>query len=204
MADWPAMLEAGAAVSRELHDDPSGADPEAAALLNWLADDHFIFLGSVSYKLVLHGAQDPELVRVANSGLGVMDSQREAAASRSFASLSPAAKKRAVQAGEPLIVTKANTRSTVHRATWLDLISVKRYAADGSVLGEHRFLGLFTSAAYNRNPADIPLLRGKVQSVISRAALGSGHAGKALVQILESFPRDELFQSDPDTLYDDG
>lgn len=204
--DWQAMRGRVPEAIAELRPPASEVDPgylgEVAEFLGWLADDHFIFMGSVTYDLVNEVGRDPDLVRIAGSALGILDSQRDALPSRSFASLSPSAKKRAVQAGEPLIVTKANSRSTVHRPTWLDLISVKRYAEDGSVLGEHRFLGLFTSAAYNRNPADIPLLRGKVQAVIARAALGKGHAGKALVQILESFPRDELFQSDLDTLYD--
>jgi glutamate dehydrogenase len=102
-----------------------------------------------------------------------------------------------------LTITKANSRSTVHRPVYLDYIGVKRFDKKGKVVGEHRFLGLFTSAAYNRNPRDIPLLRHKVRRLIERADLEpSSHGGKAFINILETYPRDELFQTGEDELFD--
>ncbi|HRI17417.1 MAG TPA: NAD-glutamate dehydrogenase, partial [Burkholderiaceae bacterium] len=96
---------------------------------------------------------------------------------------------------ELLVVTKSTSRSTVHRPGYLDYIAVKRFGADGQVCGEERFLGLFTSTAYSSSPSEIPLLRRKVDGVIARAGLAPGsHAGKALANILETYPRDELFQ----------
>ena len=93
------------------------------------------------------------------------------------------------------MLTKANSRATVHRPGYLDYVGVKRFDAKGQILGEQRFLGLFTSTAYNSNPADIPLLRRKVKNVVPRAGFDpNGHMGKALVAILEQYPRDELFQ----------
>jgi glutamate dehydrogenase len=93
-------------------------------------------------------------------------------------------------------VTKATARSTVHRPGYLDYIAVKRFDDEGAVVGEDRFLGLFTSTAYSANPADIPLLRRKVASVVERAGLpAGGHAAKALANILDTYPRDELFQT---------
>src|SRR5437667_119867 len=100
-----------------------------------------------------------------------------------------------------LVVTKATSRSTVHRPGYLDYIAVKRFNAKGEVTGEDRFLGLFTSTAYSANPAEIPLLRRKIANVEKRANLPpGGHASKALVNILETYPRDELFQTSEENL----
>jgi glutamate dehydrogenase len=89
----------------------------------------------------------------------------------------------------------------VHRPGYLDYIAVKRFDAAGQVCGEDRFLGLFTSTAYSANPAEIPLLRRKTAEVVQRAGLAQGsHADKALINILENYPRDELFQTSADEL----
>ena len=95
------------------------------------------------------------------------------------------------------MLTKANTRSPVHRPSYLDYIGVKRFDADGNVVGERRFLGLYTTIAYREVPADIPVLRRKAQAVLDRAGFPPGsHDDKALVEIIDTFPRDELFQID--------
>ena len=102
-----------------------------------------------------------------------------------------------------LIVTKANRRSTVHRPGYTDYIGVKRYDRRGRVIGEHRFLGLFTSTAYSAAVSDTPLLRGRVEAIAERAGLPpGGHLAKALGHILETYPRDELFQISDDELYE--
>ncbi|HEV2061735.1 MAG TPA: NAD-glutamate dehydrogenase, partial [Solirubrobacteraceae bacterium] len=91
----------------------------------------------------------------------------------------------------------------MHRPAYLDYIGVKRFDAEGNVVGERRFLGLYTSAAYKARPDEIPLLRHKVKSVIARAAFPPGsHDEKALIDILETLPRDELFQVHEDELHD--
>ena len=100
-----------------------------------------------------------------------------------------------------LVITKSIWRATVHRPGYLDYIGVKRYDAKGNVSGEHRFLGLYTSTAYSAKPADIPLLRSKVARVFERAGFPRGsHAGKSLANILDTYPRDELFQIGEDAL----
>jgi glutamate dehydrogenase len=100
-----------------------------------------------------------------------------------------------------LMITKATSRSRVHRPVYMDYVGMRRFGADGQVIGESRFLGLLTSAAYNRNPRDIPLLRRKVERVVEQSGFSpSSHNGKALKNILETFPRDELFQIDEDAL----
>src|SRR5262249_21575895 len=101
-----------------------------------------------------------------------------------------------------LVITKANERSTVHRPVYLDSVAVQRHDETGQVVGEWRFVGLWTSAAYSSSPIDIPLLRHKVASVVRRAGFApSSHSGKDLIAILESYPRDELFQIDEDELF---
>ena len=100
-----------------------------------------------------------------------------------------------------LIVTKANVRSRVHRRVYMDYVGVKRFDADGKPIGEFRIVGLFTSTVYTRSTRTIPYLRRKVDAVLRRAGFDSdGHSGKALVNVLETYPRDELFQIDEDTL----
>jgi glutamate dehydrogenase len=174
---------------------------EDKAFLTWLTDQHFIFLGYRDYDLVQEGGEDVLRV-VPGSGLGILRETRQTKISKSFATVTPEAKSLA-RARDLLILTKANSRSTVHRQGYLDYIGVKRLDAKGQVLGEQRFLGLFTSTAYASHPTYIPLLRRKVDNVIARAGLDSdGHMGKALVAILEQHPRDELFQASEDELFE--
>ena len=204
--DWQAMR---ALLERSIEDcrpPPRAVAPEELAevhaFLRWLADDHLVLLGAASYRLVRE-TDGPQLLREAESALGILARHRRAARSESVAALPVALREKAMAAEAPLTLTKANSRSTVHRDAWLDFVGVKRYAPDGTVIGEHRFLGLLTSAAYNRSPREIPLLRRKVEAVMRRAALPpGGHAAKALAHILETFPRDELLQTDLDRLYE--
>ena len=101
------------------------------------------------------------------------------------------------------MLTKANSRATVHRPSYLDYVGVKQFAPDGTVLGERRFLGLYTTTAYKTSPRDIPLLRDKVERVLSHAAFPpDSHDAKGLIDILESLPRDLLVQIDADDLFE--
>ena len=96
---------------------------------------------------------------------------------------------------DPLIVTKANAKSVVHRRIYLDYVGVKTYSQSGALTGELRIVGLFTSTAYTRSVMKIPYLRSKAEAVIARSGFNPGdHSGKALINVLESYPRDELFQ----------
>src|SRR6185312_1996359 len=102
-----------------------------------------------------------------------------------------------------LVVTKANSRSTVHRSTYLDYIGVKRFDAEGNVTGERRFLGLFTSTAYTESVRDVPVLGRKIAGVLARSGFSpASHSGKDLLTILENYPRDELFQIGVEDLYE--
>ncbi len=205
VSDWPRMVE----VTRELAaalvvSPPRGIArdevEQVVALLNWLADDHFTFLGYREYGLsgLGNGGEDLALVSEPGSGLGLLRSER--AESTSFADLPPEVRRRAL---EPrlLILTKANRRSTVHRPVYLDYVGVKRFDDSGRVIGEHRFIGLFSASAYTQSVARIPVIDRKVTA--ARIALGfsrSSHSGRDLMQFLETFPRDELFAIEVDEL----
>ena len=179
---------------------------EDLAFLDWLADGNFALLGHRDYDLVDDGS-DSLLRVVPGSGLGILrlasgaETEASAVHSASFAAL-PAQVRARAHDPRVLVLTKANTRSTVHRPGYLDYVGVKRFDQQGRVIGERRFLGLFTSTAHHANPADIPLLRRKVAAVVQRAGLlPMSHAAKALLAIIDQYPRDELFQIEVDELY---
>ena len=211
--DWLEMLAALDKVSAALDERPPPCDPddltEGRALLRWLADEHFTFLGYRKYDLTRDAGGDDILRAVPGSGLGILRNPPGAgsgsaagAVSDRFARL-PAAIRAKARERTLLVLTKANARSTVHRPTYLDYVGVKRYDAAGNVIGEHRFLGLYTSSAYNASPLDVPVLRRKVAEVVSRSQFApASHDFKDLVAILESYPRDDLFQIDAAQLFD--
>ncbi len=213
--DWEPMLAKLQQAIGELQQAPPALPPaqvtESVAFLQWLANGHLTLLGYRCHDLVNEKGEDM-LRLVAGSAMGVL---RESAAastggagdaqaiSASFAAVPPAARAMARAPTPILLVTRSNTRSTVHRPGYSDYVGVKRYNAAGEVIGEHRFLGLFTSTAYSARVDEIPLLRQKVAAVVARAALPpGGHLAKALEHILWSYPRDDLFQIGEDDLYE--
>jgi glutamate dehydrogenase len=174
---------------------------EAREFLRWLDDGNFIFLGYRRYGFETRDGKD-YLPAQPESGLGLLRAMRTESVDRSHAPLtrefSDYARKK-----DLLIITKANSRSRIHRAVPMDRIGIKRYDDGGNLIGEDRFLGLFTSAAYNRSVFEIPTLRLKAKRTIERLGLDPrSHNGKALVDILENFPRDEFFQITDAQLYD--
>ena len=101
------------------------------------------------------------------------------------------------------MLTKANTRSTVHRIAHLDYVGVKQYDEDGEVVGERRFLGLYASTAYTESVMRVPLVAEKVHAVLDRSGVApDSHTGKDLLGVLESYPRDELIQASVEQLYE--
>jgi glutamate dehydrogenase len=204
--DWKAMVahlhEAIAELGQVPATVPADVREESRSFLQWLADDHITLLGYRQHDLVSEQGQDA-LRLVPGSGLGVLRESAQEKLSASFSALPEQARALAHAPTPPLVVTKANTRATVHRAGYSDYVGVKRYNAAGEVVGEHRFIGLFTSSAYAARVAETPLLRGKVETIITRAGLPpGGHLAKALVHILETYPRDDLFQMSDDELYE--
>ncbi|MGV3494832.1 MAG: NAD-glutamate dehydrogenase [Ramlibacter sp.] len=204
--DWQPMRARLQEAAADLAHAPAGVDPaqaqESREFLQWLADDHLTLLGYRQHDLVEEGG-DLALQRVEGSGLGLLRDQPQEPRSASFAAMPAAARAMARTALPLVVVTKANTRSTVHRDGYTDYIGVKRFDAAGNVCGEHRFIGLFTSTAYAARVGETPLLRRKVEAVAQRAGFApGGHLAKALQHTLETFPRDDLFQIGEDALHD--
>jgi len=165
---------------------------EVEALLRWLADGHFTFLGYREYDLV-EGQDGMALHGVAGTGLGILRHDRPG--SSSFASL-PAEVRAKAREPQLLILTKANSRSTVHRPSYLDYVAVKRLGPGGEVTGEYRFLGLYTHDAYTESITRIPVLRRKLAEMLAAFGFAAdGHDGKDLAEFMESYPREELFQT---------
>jgi len=189
--DYPRMQAKATWLADRLSAEGAGAPAETVALLRWLADNHFTFLGYREYDL----ADDPDgmaLLALPGTGLGIL--RHDKTGSTSFAALPSEVRARA-RDRQRLILTKANSRSTVHRPNYLDYIAVKRVNDVGEVVGEHRFLGLFTHAAYHESITRIPVLRRKLASVIEAAGMiQDSHDGQDLTEILEGYPREELFQ----------
>ncbi|WP_330236272.1 NAD-glutamate dehydrogenase [Streptomyces sp. NBC_00566] len=203
--DWEKMREAAVRIADDLRDEPQPADlpaaevEEARELLRWLSADHFTFLGYREYELL----GDDSLSAKPGTGLGILRSDPhhseddEHPVSPSFERL-PADARAKAREHRLLVLTKANSRATVHRASYLDYIGVKKFDADGNVVGERRFLGLFSSAAYTESVRRVPVIRRKVAEVLERAGFSpNSHDGRDLTQILETYPRDELFQTPP-------
>ena len=169
----------------------------------WLEDHNFTFLGYRDYDIVQEDGE-VRLDAVPGTGLGILR-QSEVRETSVVGGLRPPSAGVRAKALEPYLLnlTKANSRATVHRPAYLDYVGVKRFDADGKVIGERRFLGLYTHTAYRANPRDIPILRRKVDAILARATFPPGsHNEKALIQILESHPRDELIQASVDELFD--
>ncbi|HWA88482.1 MAG TPA: NAD-glutamate dehydrogenase [Rhizomicrobium sp.] len=203
--DWPKMMgQLKASIEGLKNHPPSIAKAdldESVAFLEWLGDNHFTFLGTRDYRF--SSAGDGQLAAIETSGLGVLtgNETRVLRGGADRTTLTPEIRA-FLEQPEPLIITKSNERSLVHRRVHMDYVGVKTFDDKGNLTGERRFVGLFTSSAYSRRPSDIPLLRRKVEQVKARAGLApTSHDGKALAHILDTFPRDELFQISDDELF---
>ena len=201
--DWPRMTQKALDLSDELSaNPPKTVDPgkaaESALFLRWLGEGNFTFLGYREYDLV----RDPEpsaLVSQPGTGLGLLRS--DTTHSQSFSELPPEVRAHATEA-RILVLTKANSRSTVHRPVRLDYVGVKRFDATGEVIGEHRFIGLFTSSTYNQSVTQIPLLRRRVDELFELTGFAKDtHSGKDLLQFVETYPRDDFFQTDAEEMF---
>lgn len=199
--DWRKMHTRIEEIAGALRSSPPPLDPDevrqAAELLDWLADEHFTFLGYKEYQLETHEDGD-HLRAVAGTGLGILrsDSDMSEASGRLPGAVAAKAREKTL-----LVLAKANSRATVHRPAYLDYVGVKTFDADGEVTGERRFLGLFSSAAYTESLMRIPYIGEKAAAVLRRSGFDPrSHAGKALMDTLETYPRDELFHTPVDEL----
>jgi len=198
--DWPAMLARVQTVITESSHAPltPANREEGIAFLRWLENKHFTFLGACEYDL--HREADAvTLLARQDSGLGLLRGLARTAETAD--TILPPEAVSLMESNELVLVTKAMTRSTVHRSAWLDYIAVKRFDGMGKVMGETLFLGLYTSTAYSAAVGSIPQVRQRAADVMTSAGVvPDSHAAKSLQTILDNYPRDELFQIDTVTL----
>lgn len=194
VADYLPMIDVLRATRDHLRFAPDQAHAEECrAFLDWLEDSHFTFLGMRTLDLAAPG-ENLQLREAPETRLGVFRRQpvqgEAEGAAAFYGSL------------DLISFSKSATRSTVHRRVYPDYVVVKRFSPEGKVVGELRILGLFTYAVYSLSPRAIPLLRQKMDYLLARSGLAPvSHDGKNMVRAIESFPRDELFQSDRETLF---
>jgi glutamate dehydrogenase len=194
--DWQRMRQALLDLCADIERSPPPLPPalvaESRELLEYMEANHFTLLGMRTSRL-RQGRSGPILTPVPGSALGLL--RRRRAGGRETR-IPTANIRRALRSRELLLVTKANTRATVHRSGYLDYVGVKRFDAGGRTTGEVRILGLWTWSTYSANPMQVPWLRLKLRQVIEQFPFApASHDGKRIVYILESLPRDELLQA---------
>ncbi|MQA62168.1 MAG: NAD-glutamate dehydrogenase [Actinophytocola sp.] len=206
--DTEKMSATALAIAEELQADPPGLPAEeledGKALLRWLVRGHFTFLGYRRYEVITEDSEapaaesEPALRAVLASGLGVL--RQDSLAARSL-TRGPDMAETAL-ARTLLVLTPASAPSTVHRPVHPYYIGVKTFDAQGEVNGEHRFLGMFTTSALHEDVLDIPVVERMVRDVIHRAGFPlESHSGQEMLEVLQSWPRAELFSTDVDSLY---
>lgn len=204
VTDWSVMMKTMETVIDEAHTQRAGLErsdlDEVIEFLTWLNNGHFTYLGYCARTLEKQNGHYQWKLS-STSCLGLLRKQGEHYF-EPFEEMTKAAQNLALS-DQPLILGKTNRLSTVHRPAHTDFVIVKIYDKDGKVIGQHQFIGLYTSAAYNLSPQHIPLLRLKVKKILERAgATVDSHDGKTLLNILETLPRDDLFHGTVEELYD--
>ncbi|MGY8985101.1 MAG: NAD-glutamate dehydrogenase [Sphingomonadales bacterium] len=207
VSDWRSILSKVDETISALAKYPPPITPddveETRGFIKWLVDDNFIFLGYREYMF----EGDPltaNFKAVRGSGMGILQNPGRfiLRGPKGLTSITREIREFLIQP-DPIIITKGNVKTQVHRPVHLDYIGVKIFNPKGVCIGERRFVGLFTSASYSKNPLEIPLIRRKVENIQRKARFAPGsHASKSLSHILETFPRDELFQISEEDLFD--
>ncbi len=192
--DWPKMHEKAVTIAAGLHAAdlpvPESEVEEARELLEWLADEHFTFLGYREYDFTMEGEQGILRGRP-GTGLGILRPDPKPGSGK----LPPEVSAKA-QEQKLLILTKANSRSTVHRSTFLDYVGIKQFDESGNPVRECRFIGLLSSTAYTESVMQVPVLRRKALELFRQTGFDpNSHSGKGLLDVLETYPRDELLQA---------
>ena len=204
--DWKPMRERLQEVAKELDNDFYPGEKlykdEAKKFLKWLADDNFTLTGYREYELSpVKG--DYELKQIKETSLGLM--KNSVSDKGRLVSSLPEDAREIIQNDRLLLLTKTNSKSRVHRPAYSDYIGIKRFNEKGEVIGEHRFIGLYSASFYNNSTSDIPLVSEKIERVLEMSGFApQSHAAKALLNILETYPRDEIVQAEEDDLLEVG
>lgn len=205
VSDWHHIEAQVHAALKEMDEAPPPVSEEerqeVKAFFYWLLNNNFTFLGYRKYDF--KNGKDGALHLVPDSGLGVLRGvAHDDKLVRYCSDLPEEACKIATSRWIFLLLARTNTRSTVHGHRYTDFVSVKRFNQAGEIIGEHWFIGLYTSPVYTENPKMIPVVRLKVAAVLQRSGLPpNGHSYKALRHILDTLPRDDLFHANVDELF---
>ena len=197
--DYEQMLQKARELAAELAGRKDAESSEAAALLDWMCQDHFTFLGfdQVNYKRTTEALQ---VERESGSELGIM---------RIYAPKGPKLLRTLSEdeanfrtSKAPLFFAKDYHRSRVHRPAYQDMVVVKAFNKRGEVSGEYRFFGLYTSPVYVEAPWNIPVVRKRLEHIVAQTGFSrGGHAHKTLQQTFVEMPRDELMLSTDNELF---
>jgi glutamate dehydrogenase len=198
--DWQPIRKKLIAVNKELPKRHDNKDEiaETVEFLEWLVKDNFTLMGYREYELSpVQG--DYQLKGKMDSSLGLMKNSTEEH-TRLLSELPEVARQEA-RSSNLLILTKTNSLSRVHRPAYIDYVGIKRFDEEGNVIGEDRFIGLFSSSFYNNSATDVPVLKSKINRIMDMCDFAQGtHAYKAVLNILETYPRDELVQASENEL----
>ena len=215
VGDWKQMRNRLIDLKDELADKPLPevfySKEEVQAFLDWILDDHFIFLGYREYRLEggehievnsnVDASTDLNLYAIGDSGLGLLRGSQEDVLSESFSKL-PNVLKRLLTEPRVLMLSKSSRVSPVHRPVYMDFLGIHKFDDNGKLVGEYRFIGLFTSQAYQLSVQQIPLLREKANKIMAMAELPrDGHAYHKMMHVINTLPRDDLFQASIEELY---
>ena len=212
VGDWKQMRSRLIEIKSELSQQPLPEvfypQQEIQAFLDWILDDHFIFLGYREYRLengkkVALDSEDADLdlYAIGNSGLGLLRGAAEDTLSESFNKL-PKNLKQLLTEPRVLMLSKSSRVSPVHRSVYMDFLGIHKFDENGDLVGECRFIGLLTSQAYQLRVQEIPLLREKANKIMAMAKLPSeGHAYYKMMHVINTLPRDDLFQASVEELY---
>ncbi|MFT5120868.1 MAG: glutamate dehydrogenase [Psychrobacter glaciei] len=217
VGDWKQMREKLTSIQSELSKKPLPevfySQKEIQAFLDWILDDHFIFLGYREYRLEGGSMMDVnsdatnaknadlDLFAIGNSGLGLLRGAEEDKLSESFSQL-PTVLKQLLTEPRVLMLSKSSRVSPVHRPVYMDFLGIHKFDDNGKLVGEYRFIGLLTSQAYQLTVQQIPLLREKANKIMAMAYLPrDGHAHHKMMHVINTLPRDDLFQASVEELY---
>ncbi len=188
------VLEAADEIEREQQRQGMDDHEDRVAFCKWLEEGNFTFLGYCE----LDRKSESELSLNNDSLLGILNSDKQ------VETILPTSGFGSDPREQSLLITKANTRAPIHRPSYMDLITVPKYSDDGQVSGLRVILGLFASTAYNRSVRAIPMLRRKQQHVIASSGLPeNSYDGRVLANIIDNYPRDNLFRISNDELFED-
>lgn len=204
--DWNKMLccltESISVLEAVAEKKPKQNLQEVIRFLHWLADNNFTFIGVAEYNFVRDGDVSFKMEYIPGTGLGVESEDKPFTRTFRFQDLYPAAREEILN-DNILLLGKTDTPSTVHRPAYTDFVAIKSFDAQGRLVKLIRFVGLYTSVVYNVSVDSIPFIRKKIASVFEMTGFPkSSHDGKTLMHIIETLPRDEIFQARAKELFD--